>query len=251
MLRTEGPVFVIGAVNTDITGDSGLNIAENLRLLGRKVSMVTAVGAGEYGHAVCERCRKAGIDLQFAFSEAASAGSSELLLPARLEPLLPVLNKGAMMLVDANLPAETLCWIAQHIEIPLAADPVSGTGAKRLRPLLSGLTLFGSDVPEAEMLTGMEIRGDRDPGMAADALHQIGVRRVYIFLGERGVWADDTQEGGRLVSCYPGATVNTIGCRDAFMACAADAFLSGMGTHEAAERALAASAVLNRLEQRI
>ena len=61
LLRTEGPVFVIGAVNMDIsgtpaaelrTGDSnpgrvtlspggvGRNIAENLRLLGRKVDLV-------------------------------------------------------------------------------------------------------------------------------------------------------------------------------------------------------------------
>ena len=76
-----------------------------------------------------------------------------------------------------------------------------------------------------------------------DALHRFGVKRVYISLGARGVWADDAREGGELVPCFPGVIVNTTGCGDAFVAAAADAFLSGLSTLEAARRALAASAV--------
>ena len=90
LLRTEEPVFVIGAVNMDITGtqaaelrtgDSnpgrvtlspggvGRNIAENLRLLGRKVSLITVLGEDTYGNAIREQCRNAGIDLQFSFTD--------------------------------------------------------------------------------------------------------------------------------------------------------------------------------------
>ena len=284
-VRTEGPVFVIGAVNMDIAGtpaaglragDSnpgrvtlspggvGRNIAENLRLLGRKVSLITITGEDAYGDLIREQCRNAGIDLQFSFTDplartstylcvneengdlhAAIADMSiyELLTPDRLEPLLPVLNKGAMLIADANLPEETLKWLAQHITIPIAADPVSCAKAERLKPLLSGLILMKPNIPEAELLTGMEIRGDGDLGRAADALHRLGVRRVYISLGGRGVWADDPREGGELIPCFPGVIVNTTGCGDAFVAAAADAYLSGLSTLEAARRALAASSV--------
>ena len=69
------------------------------------------------------------------------------------------------------------------------------------------------------------------------------MKRVYISCGERGVWADDIREGGTLLPCAPGAIVNTTGCGDAFVAAAADAFLNGLGTIEAARRALAASAI--------
>ena len=285
LLRTEGPVYVIGAVNMDIAGtpsaalragDSnpgrvtlspggvGRNIAENLRLLGRKVSLITITGEDAYGEIIREQCRNAGIDMQFSFTDPLARTSTylclneengdlhaaisdmsiyELLTPARLEPLLPVLNRGAMLIADANLPEETLGWLAQHITIPMGADPVSCAKADRLKPLLPKLTLIKPNVPEAELLTGMEIRGDGDLGRAADALHRMGVRRVYLSLGGRGVWADDTREGGELIPCFPGVIVNTTGCGDAFVAAAADAFLSGLSTLEAARRGLAASAV--------
>ena len=134
-------------------------------------------------------------------------------------------------------------WLAQRITIPMAADPVSCAKAERLRPLLPKLTLLKPNVPETELLTGMEIRGDGDLGRAADALHRLGVRRVYISLGGRGVWADDPREGGELIPCFPGVIVNTTGCGDAFVAAAADACLRGLGTLECARRGLAAASI--------
>ena len=285
LLRTETPVYVIGAVNMDLSGtpsgelrmgDSnpgkitmspggvGRNIAENLRLLGRKVSLITIMGEDTYADVIREHCLSAGIDLQYSFIDPLGRTSAYLcineqngdlsaavsdmticdgLTPARLEPLLPVLNRGSMVIADANLPEETLAWIAKKITVPVAADPVSVSKAPRLLPLLSRLTLLKPNIPEAELLTGVTIRGDLNLSRAADALHRLGVKRVYISLGSRGVWADDVREGGMLIPCAPGTIVNTTGCGDAFVAAAADAFLNGLDTMEAARRALAASAI--------
>ncbi len=285
MLRTEGTVYVIGAVNMDLSGtpagplragDSnpgrivlspggvGRNIAENLRLLGRKVSLITVMGEDSYANIIREHCLNTGIDLQYSFTDPLGRTSAYLcvneqngdlnvavsdmticdeLTPSKLEPILPVLNHGSMVIADANLPEETLAWIAKNITVPVAADPVSVSKAPRLIPLLSRLTLLKPNVPEAELLTGMTIRGDMNLGRAADALHRLGVKRVYISLGERGVWADDVREGGMLIPCAPGTIINTTGCGDAFVAAAADAYLNGLNTMEAARRALAASAI--------
>ena len=284
-LRTEAPVFVIGAVNMDLAGtptnplregDSnpgritltpggvGRNIAENLSLLDRKVSLITIMGNDPYAQMIRDHCLKAGIDLQYSFTEPRENTSAYLcingqdgdlnvavsdmsicdkLTPDKLEPLLPVLNHGSMVIADANLPEETLAWLAKHITVPMAADPVSVSKAARLKPLLSRLTLLKPNVPEAELLTGMTIGGDADLPKAADALHRLGVQRVYISLGGKGVWADDAREGGVLLPCIPGPVVNSSGCGDAFVAAAADAYLSGLNTMQAADRALAASAI--------
>ena len=245
-------------------GGVGRNIAENLCRLGRRVSLVTVMGEDAYAEMIREHCRNLGIGLECCLTDPLGRTSTYLCLnegngdlhaavadmaicdqmtPEKLEPFLPELNAGSMVIADANLPEETLAWLAQRITIPMAADPVSCAKAERLRPLLPKLTLLKLNVPETELLTSMEIRGDGDLGRAADALHRIGVRRVYISLGGRGVWADDVREGGELIPCFPGVIVNTTGCGDAFVAAAADAFLSGLGTLEAARRALAASAV--------
>ena len=257
-LRTDAPVFVIGAVNMDLAGtptnplregDSnpgritltpggvGRNIAENLSLLDRKVSLITIMGNDPYAQMIRDHCLKAGIDLQYSFTEPGENTSAYLcingqdgdlnvavsdmsicdrLTPDRLEPLLPLLNHGSMVIADANLPEETLAWIAKHITVPVAADPVSVSKACRLKPLLCRLTLL---------------------------LHRLGVQRVYISLGNRGVWADDPREGGVLLPCIPGPVVNSSGCGDAFVAAAADAYLNGLNTMQAADRALAASAI--------
>lgn len=285
LLGTREPVYVIGAVNMDISGtpdqtlrpgDSspgrvtlspggvGRNIAENLCLLGRKVSMITVLGGDPYGDIIREHCRNAGIDLQYSITDPMGRTSTylcvneaggdvyaavsdmsiyEQLTPARLEPLLPALNRGSMVIADANLPEDTLRWIAGHVTSPLAADPVSVAKASRLLPLLPRLALLKPNIPEAELLTGFPFRGDGDLSRMADALHRMGVRRVYLSLGARGVWADDAREGGELIPCCPGPIVNTSGCGDAFVAAAADAFLSGLGTMAAARRALAASSI--------
>ncbi len=284
-LRDNAPVYVIGAVNMDLAGtpsaplragDSnpgrvtltpggvGRNIAENLRLLGRKVSLVTITGEDTYANVIREHCLNAGIDMQYSFTDPLGRTSVYLcineqdgdlnvavsdmsicdeLTPAKLEPLLPVLNHGSMVIADANLPEETLTWIAQKVTVPLAADPVSMAKAPRLKGMLSRLALIKPNVPEAELLTGMAVRGDGDLPRIADALHRLGVRRVYISLGAWGVWADDVREGGELLPCAPGTIVNTSGCGDAFVAAAADAYLNGLGAIEAARRALAASAI--------
>ena len=283
--RSEAPVYVIGAVNMDLSGtpaaplragDSnpgritltpggvGRNIAENLRLLGRKVSLITITGEDTYADMIREHCLNTGIDLQYSFTDPLGRTSAYLcineengdlnvavsdmticdgLTPEKLEPLLPVLNRGSMVIADANLPEETLDWIAEKVTVPLAADPVSVSKAPKLRRLLSRLTLIKPNIPETEILTGLNIGADLNLSRAADALHRLGVRRVYISLGGRGVWADDVREGGILLPCAPGNIVNTTGCGDAFVAAAADAFLNGLGTFDAARRALAASAI--------
>ena len=244
-------------------GGVGRNIAENLCRLGRKVSLITILGNDDYAEVIRTHCRNIGIDLSCSFTDPMGRTSTylclneqngdlhaaiadmkicEQLTSALLEPLLPMLNAGSMLIVDANIPEKTLAWIAAHVTVPIAADPVSAAKASRLRPLLHRLAFLKPNLPEAEILAGLNAHEPLTLSGVADALHRQGVSRVFISLGSRGVWADNGKEGA-LLPTVPGSIISTSGCGDAFVAAAADAFLRGFGTMDCARRGLAAAAV--------
>ena len=244
-------------------GGVGRNIAENLSRLGRKVYLVSVLGKDAYADVIREHCANVRIDLSYSLTDPLGRTSTYLCLneasgdlhaavadmtiidqmtPERLEPLLETLNQGSMVICDANLPEKTLGWMAEHVTVPMAADPVSTAKAVRLRPLLSRLTMVKPNLPEAELLVGAVPGGDAALPRLADRMHRAGVEKVFISLGSRGVWADD-RHGGELLHCVPGRIVNTSGCGDAFVAAAADAYLRGLNTVECARRGLAAAAI--------
>ncbi len=244
-------------------GGVGRNIAENLCRLERPVSLVTVLGNDAYADVIREHSRNVGIDLSMSFTDPMGRTSTYLCLneqngdlhaavsdmaicdqltPDKLEPLLPELNRGDLLIADANLPEATLEWIAGHISIPVAADPVSAAKALRLRPLLSRMVFLKPNLQEAELLAGFAPGTSGSCSRIADALHALGVSRVFLSLGAQGVWADDGTEGA-LLPCVPGPIVNTSGCGDAFVAAVADAYLRGMGTMDCARAGLAAAAI--------
>lgn len=244
-------------------GGVGRNIAENLARLGRRVYLMTVLGEDEWAGLIRQHCLNAGIDLRLTLTDPHARTSTYLcvndrngdllaavsdmavydsLTPDHLQPFLRELNEASMVIADANLPEETLVWLSKNLTVPMAADPVSAAKAPRLKNALSKLVLLKPNVAEAELLTGLSICGEADYRRAADALHVLGVQRVYLSLGAGGVYADDGKERA-LLPCVPGEIRNTTGCGDAFVAAAADAYLSGLGTLEAGRHALAAAAI--------
>ena len=243
-------------------GGVGRNIAHDLRLLGLEVSLVAPIGGDVYASAVVDSCQALGIDLSMApvFKDMRSStylyitdetGDMELavsdmelcsaLTPTLVAPILPRLQAGAVV-VDANLPPETIAYICNHCPIPVYADPVSTVKALKLQPVLHRLAAIKPNALEAECLTGQ-----RDPERAALALVDRGVQRVFISLGAQGMIAADKKELLRL----PGLAtrvVNSTGAGDAATAAIVLAGIRGMGLRDAALLAQKAGAVTCRSE---
>ena len=243
-------------------GGVGRNIAHDLRLLGLEVSLVAPIGGDVYASAVVDSCQALGIDLSMApvFKDMRSStylyitdenGDMELavndmelcaaLTPALVAPILPRLRAGAVVL-DANLPPETIAYICHHCPIPVYADPVSTVKAMKLQPVLHRLAAIKPNALEAACLTG-----ESDPERAALALVDRGVQRVFISLGAQGMIAADRQELLRL----PGLAtqvVNSTGAGDAATAAIVLAGIRGMGLRDAALLAQKAGAVTCRSE---
>jgi pseudouridine kinase len=245
-------------------GGVGRNIAHNMALLGVDTRLITAFGDDVYAQKIAASCGELGIDISQSLTVPGGATSTYLFLggpdgdmalavsdmeiydhltPAFLSSRLGYLNNAQLIVVDANLPEQTILWLAENAKVPLFADPVSTAKAPKLKEILGRLHTLKPNRLEAQLLSGVTITDRSSLDRAADVLLGTGLRRVFISLGGDGVYAAD-QAGGRLhLPCLPGKLINATGCGDAFMAALVWAYLEGTDLAGTARAGLAASSI--------
>lgn len=251
-----------GVVSVSL-GGVGRNIAHNLSLMGADVHLLTAYGNDDHGDRVAASCSELGIDLSHALRLDGERTSTYLYLaepdgemalavsdmsicsritPAFLASRLTLLQNAQVVVADANIPEESLQFLAENLTVPLFIDPVSTVKAEKLRPILSKIHTLKPNRLEAELLSGIAIKSEADVEKAAQALLDMGVHRLFISMGSDGVYA--AMGGQRLrLSNLPGKMVNTTGCGDAFMAALCWAYLEGSDLRATALAGLAAGAI--------
>lgn len=229
-------------------GGVGRNIAHDLAALGADVCLLTAFGGDGNAALLQSACREHGIDISRALVLPGESSSvylfvagpdgdmalavSDMDICRRIDPdylssCRDVLDGAAAVVIDANLPEETLRFLADTCTAPLFADPVSTAKAPRLRPILGKLHTLKPNRQEAETLTGIPITDADSLDRAASALLETGLQRVFLTLGGDGVYAAD-RSGVRLaLPAAPRRAVDFTGCGDAFTAALAWAFLRG------------------------
>ena len=251
-----------GTVHVSL-GGVGRNIAHNLSLMGTDVRMLTAFGDDVNGQRIAASCSELGIDASHARRITGGTTSPYLYLtdeqgemvlavsdmeickkitPAYLSGNLSLLQNAQVVIADANIPQESLIYLAENCTAPLFCDPVSTAKAEKLRPILGRIHTLKPNKLEAELLSGVKIESPADVEKAADRLLAMGVHRLFISLGADGVYAAMGEERLHL-SNLPGQMVNSTGCGDAFMAAIGWAYLEGMDLRQTALAGLAASAI--------
>lgn len=245
-------------------GGVGRNIAHNMSLLGLDVRLVTAFGDDVYAQKLAAVCGELGIDISqspvipgghtstYLFVNDES-GDMQLavsdmdiydhLTPQALQSRRQLLDGSQVVVLDTNLPAETVAWVAENCRAPIFADPVSTAKAEKLHPVLGRLHTLKPNRIEAELLSGVAISDDASLRRAADALLETGLHRVFISLGADGVFAADRSGQVLHLPAPEGNIVSTTGCGDSFMAALAWAYLQGSDLERSARAGLAASTI--------
>ena len=251
-----------GAVHSSL-GGVGRNIAHNMALLGLDTRLLTAFGDDLNAQKLAASCGELGIDISqspvipggrtstylFINDErgdmALAVSDMEIyrhLTPQALAQRHKLLDASQVVVIDTNIPEESIAYLAENCAAPLFADPVSTAKAVKLKPVLGKLHTLKPNRLEAELLSGVPITGEASLNKAADALLETGLRRVFISLGAEGVFAAD--HSGRVqLPCLPAELVNATGCGDAFMAAIAWAYLRGTDLADTARAGLAASSI--------
>ncbi len=252
-------------------GGVGRNIAHNMRLLGMDVRMLTAFGDDIYGQRIAASCAELGIDISNALQISGGTTPTYLFLndadgdmalalsdmeicdritPAYLSAHLNLINNAQVVVVDTNIPQESIAFLAECCTAPIFADPVSTAKAVKLLPVLGKLHTLKPNRMEAELLSGVKITDDASLEEAAQALLNTGMHRVFISLGTEGVLAADRERMVR-VPCYKATMRNATGAGDAFMAALAWAYLEGTDLETAASAAAAVAAMAIESEKTV
>lgn len=230
-------------------GGVGRNIAQRLAENGAKARLCTAISRDERSHLLKAACADSGIDLSLSvetdlptpcylcvhdaegdmLAALNDMAAMEELTPAAISSRLPLLNAADACVLDANLPQETLLYLARHVTVPLILEPVSCVKAKKALPILPYLAAIKPNRMESEELTG-----EKDMDRAANRLLAQGVGRVFISLGKDGVLYRDAREGG-VIPAIPLPRVPLTGAGDALCAGLTLALTMGKSVRECAE----------------
>ena len=242
-------------------GGVGHNIAKHLAALEYKIELVTAIGSGFHADMIRESCNKASVSLKHTlvctehtgtyigvFEEDGDmlVGISDMsvldnLTPDYLETILPQINDSALCVIDGNLSPASLNFLCRHVTVPLFYDPVSCAKAKRIGENIGTCFAIKPNRFEAGFLSGKSCDTIRGIYRASDWFLEQGVKRVFISLGEEGVyWADS--DGCGVIPAACGGVVDSSGAGDAMSAAIIDGCIQNLSTEECAARGNAASA---------
>ncbi len=260
-----------GHVTTSL-GGVGRNIAHNLCLLGQQTAMVTVMGDDDFGRRVQENARDIGLDLSASavlpdcrtgtyLYIAGPDGDMALavndmdiyqrMTPDFLRQRLDFINGADLVVLETNLPEDSIRWLCDNCRAPILADPVSTIKAEKLRPVLGKLAALKPNRLEAELLSGMSIRTPEDAAQAARRLLDTGLGTVYISLGAEGIYAADRQGSTAWVPCARCHVVNATGGGDAVAAALAARMVLGDSLTDTARWAVGAGALACEAETTI
>ena len=215
-------------------GGVARNIAHNLCLLGVPVKFITAIGGDVLGEDMIRHCESLGMDTSFILripDETSSMylyinndnGDMDLAIdhmnicnkitPDYLESVRDVINGSVAVVMDANISSEAFIKLKEICKVPIYIDPVSTALARKVKTGLEGIDTIKPNRLEAEYLTGMTIQTEADYRAAANAILDMGVRRVFMSMGSEGMMAAD-KNNMYIVGDYPTEVVCTTGAGD-------------------------------------
>jgi len=268
-------------------GGVGRNIAHNLALLGADVQLITALGSDAFAAFLEKGLAELSINLEGSLRSQIEDTSTYLyvadqngdmkiavndmgiyaaLTPEFLSRSEEAIRSADAVVLDANLPAESIYYVAKTAQGPVLVDPVSGAKAPRLMAALPYISYLTPNLLEAEVLGNLEHEtAKHDICGAAKSLLKAGVKNVIITLGEKGAYAvgqdsegdvspgdeaaDDNSSDGNLSGTFlpaiqpESAIVSASGAGDALMAGLCAGVLEGRPLEECVRLGMAASAV--------
>jgi ribokinase len=252
---------VIGRTLTTFFGGKGANQAVAVARLGYPVSMIGSVGNDAFGTQLRSGLAEAGVNTDHVETVEGSSGTALIITgpngensivvvpganahvtPKSLERAAPLLKQAGFILVQLEIPLETVEYLAEFAErydIPFMLDPAPARElpASLLRRV-SWLT--PNETETRELLKANLDDNEQSANAAADQLLSRGVKNVVLKLGSRGCAVAQGSQSKERIPAFSVNAVDTTAAGDAFNAGFAVGLISG---YSASESGVFASAV--------
>lgn len=254
---------VTDAVFMQVYGGKGANQAVAAARAGGNVAFVSCVGDDAYTPQMVQNYKNDGIDTRFVFNEKGVAtghalimiggdgdniisvapGANYNLTPAKIDEALPVINQAAMIVMQYEIPEETIKHVidlANQKNIPVMWNcaPARAFDTSYI-PKINILVL---NEVEAGFLAGMPVENQSDAEKAAIKLVANGVEKVIITLGSQGAFVVTDNEKVSVPS-YKVDAVDTTAAGDTFCGAFAVALVEAKSLKESLQFASAAAAI--------
>jgi len=237
-------------------GGVGRNIAHNLVLLGKRTALVSCVGDDLYGRNLLAQAQETGLDVsQCAIVGQARSSTYLALLDETGEmvgaindmdilehltagffiPLIPFLAKARALVLDCNLPQETLEFLLTHSCLPpIFVDPVSSVKITKVRNLLKYVHTFKPNRLEAETLSGIKINHHQDMEAVSGWFSAQGLENLVISDAQYGFYYRQADGATGWVRPIKMDIVNVSGAGDAAVAGLVCGWLEGWDLQKSA-----------------
>lgn len=254
---------VTDAIFMQVYGGKGANQAVAAARAGGNVAFVSCVGEDAYTPQMVQNYKNDGIDTRFVFNEKGVAtghalimiggdgdniisvapGANYNLTPAKIDEALPVINQAAMIVMQYEIPEETIKHVidlANQKNIPVMWNcaPARAFDTSYI-PKINILVL---NEVEAGFLAGMPVENQSDAEKAAIKLVAKGVEKVIITLGSQGAFVVTKNEKVSVPS-YKVDAIDTTAAGDTFCGAFAVALVEAKSLKEALQFASAAAAI--------
>ena len=216
-------------------GGKGCNQAIAISRLGGKVNFISKLGDDDYGKLAINKLKKDNIDTSnIIISIKHKTGVAGIHVDRNTGKNAITVVRGApssltINEIDTNLFKQSKIFLTQ-LEIPIEVTLHCLKAAKEhgliniLNPApackLSNdffklVDYFTPNETEAEFFTGIKIRNENDAKVSAKKLIEMGIKKVIITLGEKGLFYSDGKEE-IYMKATPDIAVDTTGAGDAF-----------------------------------
>ena len=235
-------------------GGKGCNQAISISRLGGKVNFISKLGNDDYGKLAINKLKKDNINTSnIIVSNKHKTGVAGIHVDRNNGKNANTVVRGAPSTlttkeIDTNLIKQSKIFLTQ-LEIPIEVTLHCLKAAKEygliniLNPApackLSNdffklVDYFTPNETEAEFYTGVKINNENDAKVSAKKLIDIGIKKVIITLGEKGLFYSDGKEE-IYMKATPDKAVDTTGAGDAFNGGFSFALLKGKKIKECLE----------------
>jgi len=232
------------------------NIAENLARMEVNTKFISVLGDDEIGREIIEHSRYIGYDMSESlilkdkrtptylavFDENGEmvSGINDMSSINRLDieyikSKSDVIKAADYVFLDADNPMNLEFLLNTYgKDTKFILDPISANKTAKILPLIGGFHTIKPNKLEAEVIADMPIKSDEDLIKAAEKIHNLGVKNLFITLDKEGVFYSNGETQGLLKSLNPEVR-NVTGAGDSFVAGIGYGYTKGMSIDKIAK----------------
>ena len=250
-------------------GGVGRNISENLARLKNRVYMMCMLGDDQWGRSIIEEGQKVGLSYEKSYILPGRQTPVYLEILDEKKDMLTAINDMALvdeldpdrvmnhrsfienasyLVLDTNLPEETLQYLLKNIPQKYIVDGVSSIKVEKIRDKLSHIHLLKVNEYEAAVLAGRDLNEAKDYLEAGKILLDQGLEYLVITCGKEGAWGFHKGESLHLKG-KDLVVKNATGAGDAFTAALAHALGEEKSLKESLYFAMGASRLALKSEK--